>query len=98
MPDELFKNKYRVTSTRLKEWDYSRPGLYSVTICTNDRICCFGEIKNGQVYLSEIGKIVFENWLNIPKHFNNAILDDWIIMPNHVHGIIIITDERRGGV
>ncbi len=97
---EFFKNKYRVNSIRLGHWDYSCPGLYYVTICTKNMICCLSEIKNDKVYFSEIGKVVFKCWLEIPKHFNNIILDDWIIMPNHLHGIIGIEkdndfDERR---
>jgi len=91
--DEFFKNKYRVASTRLPAWDYAWPAMYYVTICVKDMACCFGKIKNGLVYLSEIGKIVFEYWLEIPKHFKNVDLDDWIIMPNHLHGIIVILNK-----
>ncbi|MCX6742823.1 MAG: transposase, partial [Candidatus Parcubacteria bacterium] len=90
---EYFKNKYRINSLRLQDWDYSWPGLYFVTICTHGKVCCLGNIKNDNVFLSEIGKIIFGCWLEIPKHFNNTILDDWIIMPNHLHGIIVIKDN-----
>jgi len=94
MSEELFKNKFKVNTLRLSHWDYSWPGFYYVTICTKDRACCLGEVKNDQVYFSEIGKVVFECWINIPKHFGNTILDDWIIMPNHLHGIIVITEKN----
>ncbi len=30
--------------TRLKEYNYSEPGYYYVTICTNNRKCIFGDI------------------------------------------------------
>ena len=98
MSDELFKNKYRVASTRLAEWDYSWPGLYYVTICTKDRFCYLGEIKNGLVYLSEIGNIVFAEWLRTPMVRPNVILDDFIIMPNHIHGIIGIKEDNDFGL
>ncbi len=91
--EEYYKNKFRVATTRLSDWDYSWKGFYYVTICTKDRKCCFGEIINNEIYLSEIGKIVFECWLEIKNHFNNIELDDWIIMPNHLHGIIVIKDN-----
>lgn len=94
--DELFKNKYRISSIRLQDWDYSWPAMYYVTICTKDRACCLGEIKDGNVYLSEIGKIVFECWLEIKNHFDFVQLDDWIIMPNHLHGIIVFQDNDFG--
>ena len=51
-----------------------------------------GEIKNDQVYLSEIGEIVFEEWLNTPRVRPNVFLDDFIIMPNHIHGIVGIKE------
>jgi len=30
--------------------------------------------------------------------FPNAELDDYVIMPNHMHGIVIINESRRGEV
>ncbi len=92
--EEYFKNKYRIPSIRLQNWDYAWPAMYFVTICTKNRHCNLGDIKNGWVYLSEIGKIVFKYWLEIENHFDNINLDDWIIMPNHLHGIIVIKDDK----
>lgn len=34
--------------------------------------------------------------MNIPKHFNNAELDEFIVMPNHIHGIIKLTERFVG--
>jgi hypothetical protein len=48
----LFKDKYRVKSTRLSNRDYAANGLYFVTICTGDRACFFGEKVNPQIHLS----------------------------------------------
>jgi len=84
-----FKKKYRIPSTRLKDWDYSSPGLYFVTICTKGRLHWFGEIKDGEMELSEAGKIVQEFWEDIPSHFLHATLEDFIVMPNHIHGILM---------
>lgn len=39
-----FKNKYRNSSHRLKNWDYGSPGMYFVTIYTKNQISYFGEI------------------------------------------------------
>lgn len=86
----LYKNKYRIESTRLKNWDYSSSGYYFVTICTKNREHFLGEIINQNMVLSEIGKIAYQNWSDIPNHFKNVDIDNFIIMPNHVHGIIII--------
>ncbi|MFA5879012.1 MAG: hypothetical protein WC860_02440 [Candidatus Margulisiibacteriota bacterium] len=40
----LFKNKFKVASSRLKEWNYSQDGYYFLTICTKNRENWFGEI------------------------------------------------------
>ena len=88
--DEFFKNKYRVASTRLPAWDYSRPGYYFITICVQDRGCYFGEIKNGIIGLSAEGLIAYKFWVEIAEHFKNVNLDEFIVMPNHIHGILQI--------
>ena len=80
-------------SIRLKGYDYSQAGLYFITICIQDRKCLFGEIvgiENSQpeMVLNDAGKIADKYWLEIPKHFPNAVLHEHMIMPNHVHGII----------
>ena len=56
----------------------------------------FGEIVNNQVELSDIGHIVQDLWENIPKHFENAVLDRYVIMPNHFHGILILKHSFVG--
>ena len=48
--------------------------------------------------LNKYGEIIQQWWYEIPKHFPNVALGAFVIMPNHVHGIIIITTERRGEV
>ncbi|MBW1745233.1 MAG: transposase [Deltaproteobacteria bacterium] len=40
----LYKNKYRIETTRLKNWDYSSNGYYYITICTKNREHIFGRI------------------------------------------------------
>lgn len=93
----LYKNKYRVESTRLKDWDYSSTGCYFITICTKNQECFFGDIVNGKIRLSKIGEIISHVWMEIPQHFHNIELDEFVIMPNHIHGIVIIhnDDVRR---
>lgn len=86
-------NIHHRRSIRLKGYDYSRAGLYFVTLCCQDRVCLFGEIRNGQQFLYDAGKIANRYWLEIPAHFPNAVLHEYIVMPNHVHGIIELVNE-----
>ena len=75
---------------RLKNWNYSSPGYYFVTICLKNHEFLFGEIKNYQMYLNEYGEIANQYWQEIPKHFLNIQLDEFVIMPDHIHGILKI--------
>ena len=79
----------RRSSLRLSSHDYSSAGFYFVTIITRGRENFLGEIINHKMILSDIGKIIYEQWLNLPEHFSDIELDEFIIMPNHIHGIIV---------
>ena len=76
----LYKNKYRIESTRLKDWDYSRDGYYFVTICTQDKKCFFGDVIDEKVRLSAIGEIVADEWQKTAQIRQNVSLDTWIII------------------
>ena len=91
---KLFKNRYRIKSIRLPDWDYKSDGAYFITICVKNRECVFGKIVNGKMVLSEIGEIVQRYWHEIPDHFDNVQLDEFVVMPNHFHGIVIINNNR----
>jgi len=82
---------------RLKNYDYSRNGMYFITICTNNHENLFGEITNGKMVLNEIGKIVEAEWLITPKIRHEIELHDFVIMPNHFHAIVEITVGANGG-
>ena len=85
-----FQNKYRIPSARCKNWDYTNDAAYFITICTQNRHHYFGKIIDGEMYLSDTGKIANEFWSEIPKHFPFVELGNFVIMPNHIHGILIL--------
>jgi len=87
--------KHHRRSIRLKDYDYSQPGAYFVTMVTWRRACLFGEIINHEIQLSRYGEIVQKWWQEIPIHFPDVETGAFVIMPNHIHGIILI-GERRG--
>jgi REP element-mobilizing transposase RayT len=49
----LFKNKYRIPTTRLQTWNYANQGVYFITICTANRKCYFGKIEEEIVVLED---------------------------------------------
>ena len=84
-------------SMRLKEYDYSSPGAYFVTVVSYKRLNIFSSISNGKIKLTQIGEVVENSWREIPIHFPYVTLDSFVIMPNHLHGILIINDEDYVG-
>jgi REP element-mobilizing transposase RayT len=87
---EKYQNKYRIASTRAAWWNYGWNGAYFITICTRNREHLFGEIRNGEIILSNLGVIANVLWHEIPMHAPNVDLGDFIVMPNHIHGIVIL--------
>ncbi len=81
-------------SIRLKDFDYSSPNWYYITICTHKRECLFGCIVGARrgspiMKLNTYGIIIRNIWQSIPQH-HKVILDTLQIMPDHLHGIIIV--------
>jgi REP element-mobilizing transposase RayT len=83
---------------RKRDYDYTLPGYYFATICTQGRIEWFGKIADGKMELNVLGKILFHQWYWLAKQYPFIQLDAFQIMPNHVHGIIALNmdgyDER----
>ncbi len=86
---EKFQQKYRVSTTRYSYHNYDG-GEYFVTICTNGMEHFFGEISNGKMQLSEIGRFVTKQIENISQHYMYAGIPIYVVMPNHVHLMVFI--------
>ena len=84
--------KHHRRSIRLKTYDYSEPGGYFVTLCTQGWKCLFGTVVEEQMRVNEYGDIVHTCWGAIPRRYHHVMLDTFVVMPNHMHGILIITD------
>ena len=93
---EKYQNKYRIPTNRLQGYDYGSIGCYFVTICTKNRDHYFGEVVNGKMQLSEIGKIAQSEWLKTLelRPDMNLWLDEFVVMPNHFHCIICIGENQ----
>ncbi len=79
-------NKHHRHSIRLKGYDYTQVGLYYVTLVTHNRECFFDD--------PVLRRMIEHYWCEIPRHFENAVLDESVIMPNHLHGIIVIGEKQ----
>lgn len=85
-----FKNKYKIGSHRLPNWDYSADALYFLTIVTQNRNCILGNVINAEIILSEMGEIVNNEFLKSFDIRKELFLCEYVIMPNHLHTIVEI--------
>jgi REP-associated tyrosine transposase len=71
--------------------------MFFVTLCAHKRACVFGEIRDSAMSLSPVGQVIRDCWERIPSHFSSVHLDASVVMPNHMHGLLLISDEREMG-
>ena len=81
---------HRRRSTRLAARDYAQAGAYLVTIVTQNRLCLFGDVVEGEMRLNAPGEMAYRVWQALAERFPTIRMDECIIMPNHLHGIIVI--------
>jgi REP element-mobilizing transposase RayT len=81
---------------RLRDYDYSTPGVYFITICTEGRFCLFGGVEDGTLVPHTSGLMVESWWLTIPMRYPSTDVMDVVVMPNHIHGLISLgADPER---
>ena len=89
------------TTHRLSAWDYARPGMYYVTICTSERKHVLGRIVFDEGNLEEpaaflpsnIGTACIEAENSLNERFNGIHLEKLTIMPDHVHMLVRIDSD-----
>ena len=86
---------------RLKQYDYSLPGYYYVTIHTEKNTPHLSNVQTGgafhraSVHLTELGKIAQQQLLLLEKRYAHVKMDKYVIMPTHIHAIIRLADGER---
>ena len=87
--------KHHRRSIRLREYDYSAPGAYFLTVCARPGAPDLGRIVDGCMCLNAAGELV-RNVLNgLSQRFPSVELDVSVVMPNHLHAVVLFT--RAGG-
>ena len=84
---------------RLERFDYSLPGTYFVTICTQGRRDVFGMPCVGRDLCvpPNAARRIAEHWVEeIHKKFPQCQVDHAVVMPNHVHLLLTITYRANG--
>ena len=87
---------------RLKDFDYSQPNAYFITICTKNKEMLFWEnvgasiARPEDVWLSKYGKIVVEAIEKISTIYPVITVDNYVVMPNHIHLLLQIHSDSSG--
>ena len=79
---------------RLPGYDYAQNGNYFITIVTRNREKHFGEIKDGKLKLSAVGRFTDNNFLALKINPLNVKVEEYTIMPDHLH--LILSIEHKG--
>lgn len=88
---------------RLKHYDYSGNGAYFVTFCTKNRRCLLGETVGRDdhgapaLQLTGYGRIVEGYIRSIPAAYPNVTLSNYAVMPNHVHLLLLVSEDGAPG-
>ena len=96
---------------RLKNYDYSRNGIYFVTICTQNRRCILSQIVLPRVVGAEMvgrglapaasrltacGRLVEEELTALMVRYPSVWIEKYVIMPNHIHALICLQEDTAG--
>lgn len=80
------------------DWLEYNEGRYFVTVCTRDHRHCFGEIENGVMTLTTVGRYLDEELKNAALHQSYIRVLQHVVMPNHFHAIIEVDSDNTNVV
>jgi len=95
-PMPYYPDQHQRRSIRLREYDYSSPGAYFVTICAEGRRCLFGEIEDGTLIPSAAGHMVGKWCDEVTNRFAGLHVGERVVMPNHLHAIFYLGTDAVG--
>src|SRR5690554_4464814 len=73
---------------RLQGYDYSRAGLYFLTIVVQNRLHLFGQVQNQKMILNDAGRMIEKWYYEIENKYPDKRCREMVVMPNHFHCII----------
>ena len=87
---------------RLREYDYSTPNAYFISICTHNRKNLFWTYAEAaidhpeDIPLTNLGMTVKQVIYDIPNHYPAITVDHAVVMPNHIHLLLQINTDTDG--
>ena len=90
--------EYRRRNTlRYVGYDYTNAGAYFVTFRVHRSQHLFGEVVNGVMVLSPLGRIADQCWAEFAERHTDARVDVHVIMPNHGHVLLWVLGPPDSG-
>ena len=75
-------------------------GAFFITLVTQDRRCIFGDIVDGVLQATMLGRIVEREWEVTGRIRCEVSLQAFVLMPNHMHAVVVLepgmSNEDRG--
>jgi REP-associated tyrosine transposase len=93
MPNNVPSRK----TVRLENLDYAFANAHFVTLRSFNQAPVLGGIVKGKMALSVAGHIASACWLWLEQRYPFVVLDAWVVMPNHLHGILILSEDTVSG-
>ncbi|MBP3592112.1 MAG: transposase [Clostridia bacterium] len=96
---------------RLKNYDYSSPGAYFITICVQKQKCILSSVSRSECEESEpsdppaelakisctkYGIVAERELRSLETRYPYLKVDQYVIMPNHIHVILILDNKTAG--
>lgn len=82
--------------------DYTRRGIYMVTMTVEGRRPLFGRVYGSgddpRIELTELGCAVRDEWWNIPQYHPEVKVYELQMMPDHLHGILFVSEPLACGL
>ena len=82
--------------------DYTRRGIYMLTMTVEGRRPLFGRVYGSvddpRIELTDLGCAVRDEWWNIPQYHPEVKVCDLQMMPDHLHGILFISEPLACGL
>ena len=76
--------------------DYTRRGIYMLTMTVEGRRPLFGSVygssDDARIELTALGAAVRDEWWGIPTHYPQIKVFELQMMPDHLHGILFVSE------
>jgi len=88
---------------RHPEFDYNTPGMYFLTICTENRRCilsdvsAYGSKQSPVIKLTKYGHTAKKYIEQLSAFYSELSVENYVIMPNHIHILLNVQPNGPSG-